>query len=75
MDNPAATALLLPPIALPALIPISQSKPITGIARSTAYRLGAEGKLDLRKIGATTYITADSLRALIASLPIAKVAA
>lgn len=60
---------------LPALIPISQSKQYTGIARSTAYRLGAEGKLDLRKIGSTTYITADSVRALIASLPVAKIAA
>jgi hypothetical protein len=61
------------PTTLPALIPISQSKQYTGIARSTAYRLAGDGLLDLRKIGTTTYITADSLRAFLASLPAAVV--
>jgi len=56
---------------LPALIPIARSKAMTGIPRSTAYKLGAEGKLDLRKIGNTTYITGDSLRAFMATLPAA----
>lgn len=58
---------------LPALIPISQSKQYTGIARSTAYKLAGEGKLDLRKINSTTYIVADSLRAFLATLPPAHV--
>lgn len=37
---------------------------VAGISRSQAYKLVAEGKLELRKIGASSLITADSLRRL-----------
>lgn len=36
-----------------------------GIGRTFLYRLAGQGKLDLRKVGGRTLVTAESLRRLI----------
>ena len=42
---------------------------LLGVSRSTLYPLMASGKLDARKLGGRTIVTAESLRAYVASLP------
>lgn len=42
---------------------------MTGIGRTTLFKLIAEGKLDARKIGRRTLITDESLKKFIADLP------
>jgi hypothetical protein len=41
----------------------------TGYSQAKIYKLAATGKLDVRKDGKRTIITAESIRAYIASLP------
>jgi hypothetical protein len=36
-----------------------------GIGRTNLYKLAGEGKLDLRKVGGRTLVTAESLRRLV----------
>jgi hypothetical protein len=40
-----------------------------GIGRTNFYKLAAEGKVDLRKVGGRTLVTASSLLRLIESAP------
>lgn len=44
---------------------INEACAAIGIGRSFLYRLGSEGKIDLRKIGGRTLVTAASLERLI----------
>lgn len=59
------------------LIPVSYSIPgtsqVTGLPRTTVYRLIAEGALDARKAGRRTLITSESIRAYLAGLPVAQI--
>jgi excisionase family DNA binding protein len=48
---------------------IADAVKVTGIGRTTLYELIGAKKLDARKAGNRTLITADSLRNYIASLP------
>ena len=58
-------------------IPVCYSIPgtsqATGLPRTTIYRLIAEGALDARKAGRRTLVTGDSIRAYLASLPVAQI--
>jgi excisionase family DNA binding protein len=58
-----------------ALYPIKEAERILGVSRAHVYRLIGAGKLDARKIGNKTVITAASIEALITDLPAAKVRA
>jgi len=57
--------------------PVSYSIPgtsqVTGLPRTTVYRLIAEGALDARKAGRRTLITSESIRAYLAGLPVAQI--
>ena len=44
---------------------IADAARVSGLGRTTIYRLAAEQKLDLRKIGTRSLITASSLRRLV----------
>ena len=46
-----------------------ETEAILNISHATCYRLIAAGKLDARKIGSKTGITAESIEAFLASLP------
>ena len=58
-----------------ALYPIKEAEILLAISHAQIYRLIARGKLDARKIGARSYVTAESIAAFLASLPAAKVQA
>ena len=48
---------------------IPSAEKVSGLGRTSLYELIGAGKLDARKAGGRTLITAESLRAYIASLP------
>jgi excisionase family DNA binding protein len=50
-----------------------EAQALLGISHATLYRLIAAAKLDARKLGNKTLITADSIAQLIAELPPAQV--
>ena len=52
-------------------VPMPQVHAVFGISRSRAYRLAAERKILLRKLGHRTLVDAASVRAFMATLPIA----
>jgi excisionase family DNA binding protein len=52
---------------------IADATKVSGIGRTTLYELIGAGKLDARKCGNRTLITAESLRNYIASLPAADI--
>ena len=54
---------------LPRLVPLPQCRDIFGFSRSYVYREAAAGRLQLRKIGARTYIVTSSALARIDALP------
>ena len=47
----------------------AETEAILGISHATVYRLIRVGRLDAKKIGSTTVITAASIERLIAELP------
>jgi Helix-turn-helix domain len=51
-----------------ALYPIKEAEVLLAISHAQVYRLIASGKLDARKIGARSYITAESIALFLASL-------
>ena len=59
----------LPSPAKPRLAPLKWWEATYGGSRSTAYRLAAEKKLRLVKMGARTMVDVDSAEAHAASLP------
>ena len=46
-----------------------ETEAILNVSHATCYRLIAAGKLDARKLGGKTLITAESIERLIAELP------
>ena len=48
---------------------VKEAATVTGYCKATIYNMAAVGKLDARKDGNKTLITAESIRAYIASLP------
>ena len=52
---------------------INDLQAATGLGRTRIYELGAQGRLDFRKLDNRTLITAASARRLIESLPSAKI--
>ena len=63
MDNP--------PAAIPSrlLYPPAEAERMLGISHATLYRLLRAGRLDAKKIGCKTVITAESIEQFIAGLP------
>ncbi len=55
--------------ALRALYSIKETEIILSISHATVYRLIKAGKLDARKIGGKTVITAHSIHELLGALP------
>lgn len=54
-----------PPIDQALAYTIPDASRVSGIGRTSIYKLASEGKLELRKIGSRSLITASSLRSLI----------
>jgi hypothetical protein len=52
-----------------ALYPVKEAEVILATSHAQIYRLINGGKLDARKIGARTFITAASLESFLAALP------
>jgi excisionase family DNA binding protein len=52
-----------------ALYSPKETEAILNVSHATCYRLIAAGKLDARKLGGKTLITAESIERLIAELP------
>jgi hypothetical protein len=57
----------------PLVYSIADACAVGGFKRTRAYELIASGKLDGRKQGSRTIITAESLRAYLAALPAANI--
>ena len=53
----------------PALIPIPRVRDVLGLNRTRAYREVAAGRLELVKVGKSSFITGTSAAAFVASLP------
>ena len=49
--------------------PVKETEVILSISHAQVYRLINSGKLDGRKIGSRTFITASSIESFLASLP------
>ena len=55
------------------MVPLPRAPAVFGISRSGLYRLAAEGRIRLVKIGARTLVDAASVRAFLATLPPAQI--
>jgi hypothetical protein len=55
--------------AAPEMARIPVAVAVSGLSRSTLYRLAAEGRITLRKAGRTTLVDIASVRAFLAGLP------
>ncbi len=60
------------PIA-PEMVPLPRAPAIFGLSRSGLYRLAADGRIRMVKIGARTLVDAASVRAFLATLPAAQI--
>ncbi len=60
------------PIA-PEMVPLPRAPAIFGLSRSGLYRLAAERRIRMVKVGARTLVDAASVRAFLATLPAAQV--
>ena len=63
MDNP--------PVAIPSrlLYSPSEAETLLGVSRSTIYRLARTGRLQIKKIGSRSVITAEAIEQFVAGLP------
>ena len=59
---------------LPALIPLPKAPTLLGLSRSTIYRAVHDGRLALKKVGRSSFITAASAIAFVEGLPDAPLA-
>lgn len=59
--------------AYPMAAPIPRACALSGLSRSAIYRAAAAGQITLRKIGRTTLVDLESVRAFLASLPEAQI--
>jgi excisionase family DNA binding protein len=64
---------LAAPVAPRALYSPRETERILSISHATCYRLISSGKLDARKLGNKTLITAQSIERFLAELPPARV--
>lgn len=55
----------------PEMVPLPRAPAVFGLSRSGFYRLAAEGRIRMVKIGARTLVDAASVRAFLATLPAA----
>jgi len=60
-------ATKLEPLALPIMAAVA----VSGLSRSAIYREAGNGRIKLLKLGRTTLVDMASLRAFLASLPVA----
>jgi excisionase family DNA binding protein len=58
-----------------ALFSPKEAESVLGVSHATLYRLIAAGRIDARKLGGKTVVTAESISQLIAGLPRAACAA
>lgn len=59
----------------PIMAPIPACMATSGLSRSAIYREAGRGNITLRKLGRTTLVDMDSVRAFLASLPAATIRA
>lgn len=59
----------------PLTVPLPKAPGVTGLSRSTIYREAARGNIRLLKIGRSTLVCMDSVRAFLANLPAASIRA
>ena len=57
----------------PEMVPLPRAPAVFGLSRSGLYRLAAEGRIRMVKIGARTLVDAASVRAFLATLPAAQI--
>ena len=55
----------------PEMVPLPRAPQVFGLSRSGLYRLAAEGRIKMVKMGARTLVDAASVRAFLAGLPAA----
>ena len=55
----------------PEMVPLPRAPHVFGLSRSGLYRLAAEGRIKMVKMGARTLVDAASVRAFLAGLPAA----
>ncbi len=53
----------------PEMVPLPRAPGMFGLSRSGLYRLAADGKIKMVKIGSRTLVDAASVRAFLATLP------
>ena len=53
----------------PEMVPLPKAPAWSGLSRSNLYRLAAQGRIRMVKIGARTLVDAASVRAFLATLP------
>ena len=58
---------------VPEMVPLPRAPAVFGLSRSGLYRLAAEGRVRMVKIGARTLVDAASVRAFLATLPAAQI--
>lgn len=58
---------------VPEMVPLPRAPSIFGLSRSGLYRLAAEGRIRMVKVGARTLVDAASVRAFLTTLPEAKI--
>src|SRR4051812_16870309 len=74
-DHPAVIAMAIMAVSVePAMYSIESAMRILDVKRSTIYKLVNLNRLDARKIGSKTLLTAESVQKLIANAPKAKIA-
>lgn len=54
--------------ALPLMVSVSDAPKIFGVSRSHVYRIAAQGRIDLVKMGRRTMVKTETMRAYIESL-------
>ena len=60
-----------PATLAPEMVPLPRAPQVFGLSRSGLYRLAAEGRIKMVKMGARTLVDAASVRAFLAGLPAA----
>jgi excisionase family DNA binding protein len=53
----------------PQFVPLPRAPALFGLSRSALYRLAADGRVRMVKMGARTLVDAESVRAFLATLP------
>jgi excisionase family DNA binding protein len=63
----------LPDALAPEMVPLPRAPSVFGLSRSGLYRLAAEGRIRMVKVGSRTLVDAASVRAFLAALPVAQI--